>query len=379
MVSRYPAAREAYEAELPRMVGAVAFIWQLTLLIQVLVYLRDYRQPAVPLVVWLGMFAAAGWLVPRARGRGLTGRDSAAAIAVAVAAVAVIGWDRRTHGAAGSVDWSVVGTGWLLALVALSRPAWEWVSGALLVFAAHAVFTIRLTGVDSLGLARLASSAYTLMIVLLVFAALRPTWRTQAGMAARRGELASRSAAERAAAEAVHEDRRRRLAVLEADALPLLRGIADGTLDPAAREISERCAQHAATLRRALVDRAQQAEGLLAELEPALRAARARGLPVEVQVVGDPGRPMREVAGATLAAVDSVMSALPPHPVTLTVLASGEDVELYVAFEQALRETPDVTELRRQVPASARWRATVDLDESGGGCLEVRWWKAVAA
>ena len=91
------------------------------------------------------------------------------------------------HGAGGSVDWSVFGTAWLLALVALSRPAWEWVSGALLVFAAHAVFTIRLLGVTPLGLARLASTAYTLMVVLVVFAALRPTWRTHAGMAARRG------------------------------------------------------------------------------------------------------------------------------------------------------------------------------------------------
>ena len=122
--------------------------------------------------------------------------------------------------------------------------------------------------------------------------------------------------------------------MLEADALPLLRGIADGMLDPADSEVRERCARHAAALRRALADRAQHAEGLLAELEPALRAARARGLPVEVQVVGDPGVPCREVAGATLAAVDGIMSALPPHPVTLTVLASGDDVELYVAFEQ---------------------------------------------
>jgi hypothetical protein len=379
MVSRIDVVPDAYESELPRMVGAVAFIWQLTLLVQVLAYLRDYRQAAVPIAVWLGMSAAAVWLVPRARGGGLTRAQTAVAIAVAVAAVATIGWDRRMHGAGGSVDWSVVGTAWLLALVALSRPAWEWVSGALLVFTAHAIFTIHMAGVTSLGLARLASTAYTLMVVLVVFAALRPTWRTQAGMAARRGLLASRSAAEHAAADAVHEDRRRRLAVLEADALPLLRGIADGTLDPADSEVRERCARHAATLRRALVDRAQQAEGLIAELEPALRAAKARGLPVEVQVVGDPGRPMREVAGATLAAVDGIMSALPPHPVTLTVLASGDDVELYVAFERPPRETPDVTELRRGVPAIAHWRATVDVDDTGAGCLEVRWWKAVAA
>jgi hypothetical protein len=192
-------------------------------------------------------------------------------------------------------------------------------------------------------------------------------------MAARRALLASRAAAERAAAAAVHEDRRRRLALLEAEALPLLRGIADGTVDPADSEVRTRCAAHAATLRRALVDRAQHAEGLLAGLEPALRAAKARGLPVEVQVIGDPGQPIREVADATLAVVDGVMNALPAHPVTLTVLASEDDVELYVSFGRPPRATPDVVELRRSVPAAARWRATVDVDETGAGCLEVRW------
>jgi hypothetical protein len=88
---------------------------------------------------------------------------------------------------------------------------------------------------------------------------------------------------------------------------------------------------------------------------------------------------MPEVAGATLAAVDGVMSALPPQPVTLTVLASADVVELYVAFDKPPLETLDVTELRSRVPATARWRATVDIDDTGAGCLEVRWGKVVAA
>jgi hypothetical protein len=88
---------------------------------------------------------------------------------------------------------------------------------------------------------------------------------------------------------------------------------------------------------------------------------------------------MREVAGATLAAVDGVMSALPPQPVTLTVLASGDDVELYMTFDRPPLAAIDVAGLRRTVPAMARWRSTVDVDDTGAGCLEVRWWKAVPA
>lgn len=85
------------------------------------------------------------------------------------------------------------------------------------------------------------------------------------------------------------------------------------------------------------------------------------------------------MADATLAAIDAVLGAIPPHPVLLTVLASGDDVELYVTFDRAPGAAPDVTRLRSTVPATARWRATVDVDDSGAGCLEVRWRKAVPA
>jgi len=196
--------------------------------------------------------------------------------------------------------------------------------------------------------------------------------RTHARLAARRAALASRSAAEREAVAAVRADRRHRLGVLEVEALPLLRGIAEGTLDPADPVVRERCARHAADLRRVLADQ-PRAAGLLAELEPALRSAAARGLPVEVQVVGEPCRPVPEVAAAALAAVDTTLSALPPHPVLLTVLAAGDDVELYVAFDRPPPAAPDLSVLRRCVPAAARWSAALDVNDGGPGCLEVRW------
>ena len=157
-------------------------------------------------------------------------------------------------------------------------------------------------------------------MILSVFAALRPTLRVHAGLAARRAELASRSAAERAAVAAIEEDRRDRFALLEVEALPLLRGIADGSLDPADDAVRQECARHATTLRRALVDRARLGRELLAGLEPALIAARGRGLQIEIQVVGDPGLPSRDAAQATVDAVDAVLRALPPQTVTMTVL-----------------------------------------------------------
>jgi len=367
---------DGWESEIPRVAGLVAAVWQLTLLIPVLIYARDYRQPAVPIAVWLALLVAAVWLVPRARAGGLTGPQAVAAVAIAIGAVALVGWERRTQGATGSVDWSVYGTAWLLALVVLSRPAWVWACGAAGVFTAHAVFVVRLLGVTPLGLERLSAAAFILVAFLVVFATLRPTMRTHAGLAARSAALASRSAAEREAVGAVRAERRRRLSMLEMEALPLLRGIAEGTLDPADPGLRERCAELSADLRRVLAA-PSSAAGLMAELEPALRSASARGLPVEVQVVGEPRRPVPEIAAAALAAVGSTLSALPPHPVSnpvlLTVLAAGEDVELYVAFGRAPPAAPDLSALRRSVPAAAQWSATLDVSDAGPGYLEVRW------
>ena len=378
-VTREGMVAEAAESAVPRLVIALAVILPTGLLLQALVNHAEYRQPLVPVVVWLGMLAAAVWLVPRAYAHRLSTADAVAAIAIAVVVVTAIGLDRTPHVTAGTVDWTILGVMWLLAILALSSPARVWVPGSAVVLAVHTVFVLRLLGVNPLGLAQVAGSAYVMAVILAVFAALRPTLRTHAKMATRRAELGSLSAAERAAGAAIHEDRRARLALLELEALPLLRGIAEGTLDPADPAVRRRCDQHAETLRRALADRSQQAGGLLARLEPALSAARARDVQVEVQVIGDPGRPNEDVAQATVATVDGVLRTLPPQPVTLTILRAGDEVELYLIFERAPRGSYDVTGPADTVPAAAAWRAAVEAGESGRGCLEVRWRTAVPA
>ena len=376
---RRAGAADAYDFDLPKVVGAVAVVWQLAVLVQVIAYLHDYRQPAVMVAIWLGLLAAAAWLIPRARAGGLTAAEAAWAIAIAVAAVALVGWERRLHGAGGPVDWSVVGSGWLLALVAVSRPPRTWICGAVLVFAAHAIFAIRVLGATTLDLARLSVTAYSLVIILAVFAALRPATAAYARLAARRSALVSQSASERAAAAAIRADQSERLALLETEALPLLRGIADGTLAVTDVEVRRRCASYAATLRRALVDRAGDTGGLLAELAPVLTSARDRGMPAELQLLGDLGSPPPAVASATVAAVDGVLRALPPQPVVLTVLVDEEDVELFVTFDQPPGAVPDLAALNQSVPAMTGWHAAVEVGDTGAGCLEVRWRTGAAA
>lgn len=368
------------ESAMPLFVWALAVVLPTGMIVQVLATFSAYHQPLVAVAVWLGVLLAAAWLVPRALASGLTRPEALAAIAIAVAAVTLIGLDRRMGLATGSLDWTVLGTLWLLALVALSVPAWLWVPGAALVFAAHAFFVVHLLGATPLALARATAGGYAMSVVLAIFAALRPMLRTHSEIAVRRAELGSRSAAERAAVAAIHADRDDRMALLEVAALPLLRGIADGTLDPADPAVRRKCAEHATTLRRALVRRTDQPGGVLAGLEPALDTARARDMPVETQVVGDPGQPGPEVTRATLAAVHAVFRALPPQPVILTALSAGDEVEVYLTFRLAPADLGPVRAgldgLGRPVPAAAAWRAILDAESAGPGCLEVCWRKA---
>jgi hypothetical protein len=377
VVSHHKVAMDTAEVGLMRLVRALAVILPSVALVQVLANPGDYRQPAAAVAVWLAVLGAGAWLVPRLRTGGLAASETAAAILIAIAAVAAIGAVHRAHGGSGSVDLAILGTAWLLALVVMSHPARVWIPAALLVFAVYGALLIRDGGLNPLSLSQLGAAGYIIVAVLIAFAALRPTLDMHVSMAAQQACLASKSAAERAAAAAIQQERQSRLAVLEQEALPLLRGIADGTLDPAEQGVREECARHAAILRHSLSGGAPGGE-LVAGLEHVLRAA-APELPMPVQVIGDPGTPQPPVARAVMAVVDAVISALPPHHVMLTVLAYGDDVELYVTFSAPLRSPPDLTRFGLDVPASAHWHALVSTTETGGGCLEVAWRKDGAA
>ncbi|MGH3298195.1 MAG: hypothetical protein ACRDP7_41040 [Trebonia sp.] len=388
MVSPQQAARDTAEAGLTSLIRTLAMVLPCLALVQALANSRDYRQPAVAILVWLAVIGAGLWLVPRLRAGRLTAGETAAAVVVAVAAVAVIGTVHRAHGTPGSVDLAILGTAWLLLLVVVSHPARVWVPVALLVFAVQGALLIGEQGLNRLSLSQLGAAGYIITAILIGFAALRPTLDLHVGLAARQASLVSKTAAERAAAAAIGQERQGRLAMLEREALPLLRGIADGTLDPADGGVRERCARHATVLRRALTDGApiggvhlDGASGgeLVAGLDRALRAAAARGVPVTVQVIGEQGTPSPPVARAVLATVDAVLGVLAPQPVVLTVLATGGDTELYLTFGATSRAAPDLTRLGLDVPDGARWHAALSATATGGGFLEVSWRKDGAA
>src|ERR1700722_3124770 len=199
MVSPQTAVRDIAQAGVMRMVATIAVIPPCIALIQVLVSSHNYRQPAVADAVGLAVLGAAAWLVPRVRAGSLSAAETAAAVAIAVAAVALVALARKTHATPGSVDLGILGTIWLLVLVAVSRSALVWVPAALLVYAAHGLLLIRAEGLNRLSLSELEAAGYITAAILIAFSALRPTVAVHTRMAARRSSLASKAAAGRAA------------------------------------------------------------------------------------------------------------------------------------------------------------------------------------
>lgn len=379
-MNHHEAARDAAEKGLMRLIRALAVILPCIAIVQVLANAGDYRAPAAAIAVWLAVLGSGAWLVPRLRKGGLTAGETALAVAVAVVAVAAVGATgtaHRAHGVTGSVDLAILGTIWLLVLVVVSHPARVWVPAALLVYAVQGATMIRADGLSPPILSQLAAAGYIIAGVLVAFAAVRPALETRAAMAARRASMASSAATERAAAAVIRQERRARLAVLEKEALPLLRGIAGGTLDPARAGVRQECARQAEVLRRSLADHAPGG-GLVTGIQPALRIAAAREVPVTVQVIGDPGQAPPPVERAVLATLDAVLGALSPRQVTLTVIASGDEVELYLPFGAPPAAAPDLARFGLEVPAAACWHAAVSAAEAGEGCLEVSWRKGDA-
>jgi hypothetical protein len=359
-------------------------------LIEVLADSGNYRQPVAALAVWLGVIGAAAWLMPRLRRGGLSVGETVAAISIALVAVVVVAAARRPHVAPGSVDLAILGTSGLLILVVMSRSVRVWIPAGLLVFTAHGVAIIGDGGLDPLSLSKVEAGGYIMAVILIAFSAVRPTLAVRASLAARQAALASRSAAERAGMAAIQQERQDRLAVLEREALPLLRAVADGTLDPSSGRVAEQSALHVVILRDSLAGRAPGPGELAATLAPLLRATRQRGLPVTEQFIGDPGIPPPRAARAILAMLDAVLSELPARQVILTVLASDDDVELYLTFDAPLRSVPDLARFQPNLPAAAQWHAALVATEAGGaggqggaggeggaggGSLEIRWRK----
>ena len=150
---------------------------------------------------------------------------------------------------------------------------------------------------------------------------------------------AVRRKAETVTAEAVarrlHLDREERYAALRESVLPLLRGVRDGSLSPAAPDVQRRAAVEAARLRRLFAEDGDVRDPLAAELTALVDLVERRGADVRFSVRGQ--RPVPPPA-ACRELVDEVGTALLAvrRSARVTLSAAGDGVAVSVVADCVL-------------------------------------------
>ncbi len=276
----------------------------------------DVGSPATAVVPWLVSLTVPLVALALARRRGGTLPTPAfaacAGVLLLVDVAAAVG---DPSGVASGWQWGAIGVT-ALALASL-RPARD----VLLLAAAHTAVGLAaalLAGEDdAVALLGLVSATATPALVAAQYLRLHlAAVRARVEAVADRRELEVRAAA----AAAVREDRTARLAALQADVLPLLAGVADGSVGADDGAVAARARLLGDDLRRELVE-ARSGRWLL----PVDRAGRWPGL-----LVLDPTDVLRALDVPTRAALLAVVEALRGHDgwddvVLATAEGAGED------------------------------------------------------
>ncbi|MFD9962558.1 hypothetical protein [Amycolatopsis sp. NPDC058986] len=108
-------------------------------------------------------------------------------------------------------------------------------------------------------------------------------------------------------AEHLHRDHHARYTTLLSTTIPLLAGLAHGSLDPADEDVRRRCAIEAARMRRLFAESDEVSDRLVHELLACVDVAERNGVLVQFAVRGEPRRLPREVRRELL---DPVAAAL---------------------------------------------------------------------
>lgn len=362
--------RRDYAAGLRRTVASVAAVWLVALLLPLAASWDRYPRPWVALAAWLLLAGAVTSAVRISRGRALNRPEATALVLVAVVGALVMGgFGTRSQDVTSVINWyGVQGVTVLLILVAASRPAREWVVGA--VFTDGVVLAVAVTraGTEPVALTRLFAGSYGLWTLLIMVAAMGPVLLSTAAATTQAAAAEAEHLSHQESARAVHRDRRRRHQHLEAETLPLLRGIASGTLDPRAAIVRRACVVQATLLRRRLATSAQP--GYLDRLETAIEAAEARGVSVHAQLAGDLIDVPVAVRTEIVDAVGEALDAVPDGPALLTVWCTAGGGSAYVSFPA--NQATDPLTRRATLNRTGLTTAHFQIDD-GQACLEVQW------
>ncbi|TDD36587.1 hypothetical protein E1287_10505 [Actinomadura sp. KC06] len=321
-----------------------------------------FRSPGAAVAVWalqLLLIAAGGVLLLRGRRDARTAWPLVAADLATGAAMAA----NCPAGLQLNINWAWTTVGLIAVLLLLRRPILEL--AAVLALSALIVLTaLVLTGDGD----RHNAAGFVALLfgtASAPFAIMGGAWlcRRSGGMmaeaAAEQWEIATRETviAETAALRA------ERYREVREHVETILRGLADGTADPADPALWHRCAIAEATLRRLLSEREDVPYPLMSALQPGIDAAVRRGVVVDLAPVGGLPR-LTEEAGAALAEIPLAALASARRYARVTVVSVGRgsvSVSVLADGDPAL-------------PANKADGVVVSTDRDGDMLwLEVRW------
>ncbi|TMR24442.1 hypothetical protein ETD86_04750 [Nonomuraea turkmeniaca] len=249
-------------------------------------YLDVHESPLTQLAAFAALGAVlAGEAALLVRGRSW-GRLRGPAIAVVLAASALSYVTLPDGRTSTGVDWIFGAANWAGLVVLLDRP----LRSAVLFLLAHdltALLHLVLLDEPSRGdLARFATGSVSVIGFPLCVAVVATVLRgLSAAAAASREEIERVRVAEAVAAES-HRRRRQRFAELSVTTVPLLEGLADGSLRPENSVVQRRCAIEAARMRRLFAEADTVADPLLHELRHCIDVADRKGVVVELDARG---------------------------------------------------------------------------------------------
>ncbi|KID29752.1 hypothetical protein HQ32_03167 [Prauserella sp. Am3] len=263
-------------------------------------------------------------------------------------------------------DWSFGIAGWYI-LALLFRNRLPVIGGVLALHAAATVAEIALKGMPEryiaaqMGMA--AVSVFGFQIAVALLAELLRRTADAAGEAAEREE---RSRTDEEIAQLTHRDHQERYARLLDTTVPLLTGLAYGTLDPADDAVRRRSAIEAARMRQLFAETDDVSDRLLHELRAGIDVAERQGVSVQLAVRGevrDVPHPARrelvDLAATVLASARTTARATVVRTraaVRVSVVADAPP-EVAAAIERTHRTYTEVTTTtkNRKLWAEAVW------------------------
>ncbi|MBQ0852521.1 hypothetical protein J8N05_30620 [Streptomyces sp. BH-SS-21] len=341
---------------------AIVGVWHLGLdSVRVLRNWSVYEPPAVAAGAWLALTLVqtiGSVLLLRSALGARTARILAgAALLTGVAAATAY----PPGGAIGDVGWAWNTVGWFGMLLLMQRPLWELITLLVANTAVTVGFLAADGALDHVTLSRLLASVYVTAGIQLTFAYLVRQLDDGAREATETAAAQAEHLARATADETVHTERRRRYAYLRIRVEPLLRGLAEGRLDPGDTVVRRRAAVEAARLRRLFVETDDTPHPLLHELRACADVAERRGVRVSLLSYGElpdlPPTVRRELAEGTL-----LVLATAATRARLTVVTTPEEVAVSVVADAP-------AETRVEPPGLLTTSSMYDQEE------EQLWWE----